>query len=65
MPRLRAAGVAVRWLHLQLKVVMCNVCCGVCCCLQALLAKGSILPVMRATEQHNKPFLTQASATTV
>jgi hypothetical protein len=26
---------------------------------QALLAKGSILPVMRATEQHNKPFLTQ------
>lgn len=26
---------------------------------QAMLAKGSILPVMRATEQHNKPFLTK------
>jgi hypothetical protein len=29
------------------------------CAVQDLLAKGSILPVMRATEQHNKPFLTQ------
>lgn len=31
---------------------------------QVLLAKGSILPVMRATEQHNKPFLTKVLSDT-
>lgn len=26
---------------------------------QAMLAKGSIMPVMKATEEHNKPFRKQ------